>query len=158
MRPAAIISGGQTGADQGALLAGEALGIRTGGHAPKGWRTDEGPAPWLGSRFGLIEHESPAYPPRTAANVFNSTGTVIFGQAHSPGCALTQRYCNVYRKPYFIVHWPNPDAESRAEILRVFREWLATHQIEVLNCAGNRERSNPGIREAFGRLLMEALQ
>ena len=40
-----IISGGQTGADYGALLAAHALGLETGGWAPKGWRTEDGPKP-----------------------------------------------------------------------------------------------------------------
>ena len=42
-----IISGGQTGVDQAALRAAKACGIPTGGWAPKGWRTEDGPAPWL---------------------------------------------------------------------------------------------------------------
>lgn len=40
-----IISGGQTGADQGGLDAGKALGLKTGGLMPKGWRTEAGPRP-----------------------------------------------------------------------------------------------------------------
>ena len=42
-----IISGGQTGADQGGLLAARKSGIQTGGWCPLGWRTELGPAPWL---------------------------------------------------------------------------------------------------------------
>lgn len=34
---ASVISGGQTGADFGALLAARDCGIETGGWAPKGW-------------------------------------------------------------------------------------------------------------------------
>ena len=39
-RPSKIISGGQTGADMGGLLAAKDLGIRTGGWMPKGWLTE----------------------------------------------------------------------------------------------------------------------
>lgn len=49
-----IVTGGQTGADQGALLAARAAGIATGGWAPLGWMTEDGPAPWLAD-FRLIE-------------------------------------------------------------------------------------------------------
>jgi hypothetical protein len=42
-----VISGGQTGADQGGLRAARACGIPTSGWAPKGWMTEAGPAPWL---------------------------------------------------------------------------------------------------------------
>ncbi len=38
-----IISGGQTGADRGGLLAGEALKIETGGTAPPIFMTELGP-------------------------------------------------------------------------------------------------------------------
>jgi Circularly permutated YpsA SLOG family len=53
---ARIITGGQTGADQGGLRAARAAGIATGGFAPKGWATETGAAPWL-AEFGLVECE-----------------------------------------------------------------------------------------------------
>lgn len=37
-----IVSGGQTGADQGGLEAAEELGIPTGGWAPAGYYTEQG--------------------------------------------------------------------------------------------------------------------
>lgn len=48
-----IVSGGQTGADQAALRAARAAGLPTGGWAPRGWLTEEGPAPWLANRSGF---------------------------------------------------------------------------------------------------------
>lgn len=45
MRPVRIISGGQTGADQGALVAAKQLGIETGGWTPRGFLTEAGPCP-----------------------------------------------------------------------------------------------------------------
>jgi hypothetical protein len=50
-----IISGGQTGADFGALMAAEVLGIQTGGTAPQEFWTSDGKCPELGSRFKLVE-------------------------------------------------------------------------------------------------------
>jgi hypothetical protein len=38
-----VISGGQTGADQGGLVAARTLKIETGGTAAKGWLTEDGP-------------------------------------------------------------------------------------------------------------------
>lgn len=38
-----IISGGQTGADQGGLRAGRLLHLETGGTAPHNWMTEQGP-------------------------------------------------------------------------------------------------------------------
>jgi hypothetical protein len=40
MIPNKIISGGQTGADQGGLEGARLLGIQTGGTAPYNWMTD----------------------------------------------------------------------------------------------------------------------
>lgn len=54
-----VISGGQTGVDQAALRAARASGIVTGGFAPKGWATEDGPAPWLGSEYGLVGVRGP---------------------------------------------------------------------------------------------------
>ena len=39
-----VISGGQTGSDQGRLRAARACSIATGGGAPRGWLTEAGPA------------------------------------------------------------------------------------------------------------------
>src|SRR5262249_29141313 len=70
-----IISGGQTGVDQGALCAARKAGFPTGGWAPKGWLTERGPAPWL-AELGLLQHASPSYPLRTRANVAASDATL----------------------------------------------------------------------------------
>ncbi|KKL28978.1 hypothetical protein LCGC14_2369790, partial [marine sediment metagenome] len=74
-----VISGGQTGADQGGLEAGKELGLETGGTAPLGWKTEDGPQPELLKGFGLRECTQPGYPVRTRRNVLTSDGTVIFG-------------------------------------------------------------------------------
>jgi putative molybdenum carrier protein len=140
-----LISGGQTGGDQATIHAGRHLGLATGGTAPLGWRTDVGPAPWLAG-YGLVQHTSSAYPPRTGENVRNSDGTLIFGWEHSPGCALTVRYCDAMHKPYLVVPWPfvRPWEEEKARL----NTWIAANRISILNGAGNRERSRPGIFEA----------
>jgi hypothetical protein len=55
-----VVSGGQTGADQGGLRAARLAGIPTGGWAPKGWLVESSDgnrdvaAPWLGPLFGLV--------------------------------------------------------------------------------------------------------
>jgi hypothetical protein len=41
-----VISGGQTGADQGGLRAARACGIPTGGWAPRGWLTEIAYTKW----------------------------------------------------------------------------------------------------------------
>lgn len=138
-RPEKIISGGQTGADKAGLTAAQSLGIATGGTAPKGWRIclpdgTDGSDPDL-AEFGLIEHTSREYPPRTQKNVADSDGTVWFGYADSPGGKLTIATCKQLRKPCLVD--PTPQA---------LRSWLAQHQIATLNVAGNREsKQNPDV-------------
>lgn len=149
-----IISGGQTGADQGGLRAGLILDLETGGWIPKGFRTDVGEAPWL-AELGLAETAQRNYQVRTKLNVENSDGTLVFGNVNSPGCKLTRRFVRELGKPIFVVHWfsgqPIPRDRSR------FASWIENNDIVTLNVAGNRESMQPGINEAVFRFLVDAL-
>lgn len=151
-----IISGGQTGADQAALRTARELGLPTGGHAPAGWKTDIGPAPWL-EEYGLVEAETDEFPVRTILNVKNGDATLLFGDMKSPGCKLTLGYCQRLSKPYNIVHWPRGGWDWDAECERV-RRWLSDQRVQVLNVAGNRERTNPGITRTVSMFLMRVLR
>jgi hypothetical protein len=142
-----IISGGQTGGDLGGLVGARHVGLATGGTAPKGYRTDAGPQPDVLRGFGLVEHPSAAYPPRTACNVRDSDATVLFGDLDSPGCRLTIALCKQYGKPYL----PNPSAQE-------LRRWVLVNMFVVLNCAGNRERNNPGITRRVAATIVEAFR
>lgn len=79
-----IISGGQTGADQGGLLAAKELGIKTGGYIVRAYMTENGPAPWL-AEYGLIELPDYNYPARTRKNVQESDATALFGRLTERG-------------------------------------------------------------------------
>lgn len=112
-----VISGGQIGADLAGLHAAEALDIETGGTATKGFRQKNGCAPWL-RRYGLVEHESPQYPPRTECNVLDSDATIRLAlDFDSPGELCTLRYIKHYDKPHF-------DFQLRAR--RIFLSRLST--------------------------------
>lgn len=149
-RPERIISGGQTGADRAALDAAVALGIATGGTAPKGFRIclpdgSDGSDPSLAG-FGLVEHESSDYPPRTIQNVADSDGTVWFGYEHSGGGKLTINTCIRLKKHYLV----NPSPE-------LLRDWVGDYSIKVLNIAGNRQSDlNPDISTTTYETLMLA--
>lgn len=136
-----IISGGQTGADQGALLAARELGIATAGTAPRGWLTDDGPQRTLLQDFGLKECTERGYPARTKANVLKSDGTLIVGPCRSGGSALTRKFANDYDKPLFHVAFTTVKDVQVEE----FRYWLKRFRIGILNVAGNRESQSPGI-------------
>ncbi len=63
-----IVSGGQTGVDQGALEAALDLGLVWGGWVPKGWRAENGTVPEH-FRARMQEHVSANYIVRTRQNV-----------------------------------------------------------------------------------------
>ena len=128
-----IISGGQTGVDQMALEAAHAHGLVTGGMAPKGFKTENGGDPTL-VRFGLTEHTSSDYPPRTRDNVKNSDYTVIFTEGMSVqlsqlgvGTRLTVSACRSAGKSWTI----NPTAADLLDILH-------NPEINTVNFAGYR--------------------
>jgi hypothetical protein len=149
-----IISGGQTGVDQAALRVAKMLNIRTGGWIPKGWKTDEGPAPWLGTEFGLIETRSDKYPPRTKRNVEMANGTIILGHLDSPGCKLTAKYCKDAALDLLKINHKMTLGEAVMKIQKFLRE----RPIFILNVAGNRESSYPGIGRWAETVLYEALK
>jgi len=143
-----IISGGQTGADRAGLDAGLHLGLATGGWVPKGRITEAGLlSDEQMERYGLVEHPSAGYEGRTRANVRDSHGTIIFGRISSPGSRLTLQAARNIGRPYLLN--PTPAA---------LREWLNLWDIEVLNVAGNRSSSNPGVYELTFNTLVEALR
>ncbi|MBC8868949.1 MAG: putative molybdenum carrier protein [Planctomycetes bacterium] len=136
-----IVSGGQTGVDRAALDAAIALDLKHGGWCPRGRLAEDGRIP---KRYRLNETESPEYPVRTEQNVVDSDGTLIlYRNRLVGGTELTRRFARKHNKPCCLV-----DLGQSPDIQRV-RQWLADHSIEVLNVAGPRESSSPGIgREA----------
>jgi hypothetical protein len=144
MRPTKIVAGGQWGADVGGLLGAKAVGIETGGVAPKGWKTERGPNPWLAS-LGLVESHSTNYKVRTLANVQNADGTALFGDMTSPGSKLTLDLLWDRQIPYIV----NPSVQE-------LREFIINERIKVLNIAGNRESVSPGLQDKVRTLIIEA--
>jgi hypothetical protein len=155
-----IISGGQTGVDQAALRAAKACGIPTGGWAPKGWRTEDGPAPWLAD-FGLREHASLDYPDRTRANVGDAGLTLILVTRESDlarGTALTLRVAQA-SKAHGVDHYVSVMSQPGAvERCRDALKWFADAGGNVVNIAGPRESESPGIGETAEKFLKEVLQ
>lgn len=142
-----IVSGGQTGADQGGLEAGKLLGLETGGWMPKGWKTEAGPRPDFEERYGMREHPTPLYPPRTEANVIISNATAWFGNLGSPGYRCTEKACKKHNRPFRVINSPQE-----------LRDFVAEFNVRILNVAGNRESKNPGIQWTTREAIVEALR
>jgi hypothetical protein len=138
-----IISGGQTGIDRMGLEVARDLGLETGGTAPIGFMTENGPDLKLRDVFGLREitpeeneqyiylfnrNLKDRYTGRTCTNVRESNGTVIFASnKNSSGTKLTKDVCEYYMHPYVI----NPNIDR-------LKKFITENNIEVLNVAGNR--------------------
>jgi len=137
-----IISGGQTGADQGGLFGARDAGFKTGGHAPKNFMTERGSETWLAGSFGLVD-SGLDYVGRTRLNVEYSDVTLWFGKARSPGYWATGKAAATKGKPFFEAHLVNLEVVMK--------------KYEVVNIAGNRESSNPGIFEKTRRRVSEVL-
>lgn len=150
-----VISGGQTGADQGGLEGAKEAEIETGGMAPRGYRTSSGPQPDLRMMFGLEESKWDVYHPRTRYNVYHSDETVIFGDPTSPGSRLTAKLCRAYGRPCLEIPYPG---SKRTSAERLLAQWCVLHCLEVLNVAGNREERNPGIQEFARGVVLGAIE
>lgn len=142
-----IISGGQTGADLGGLRAARRVGFITGGWAPKGYLTERGPLPYLLKSYGLREHWSATYPPRTIENIRDANMTLIFAEKMDKGSAFTRDICFKLHKPVFhisSVDYNATDLDLLRSISDVWK-WIETRPHHIINIAGNRESRSPGI-------------
>lgn len=138
--PLTVISGGQTGADLGGLLAAALVDIPTTGWAPKGFKTEKGPKPILRERFGLIEHKESGYTGRTEENVKESGFTVIFStNPDSAGTKQTVKFCHKHNVAYAL--YSNLDETDASGLLA----YLQLMKPSVLNVAGNRESVSRGL-------------
>jgi hypothetical protein len=151
MRLERIVSGGQTGVDRAALDAAMVLGIPHGGWCPLGRIAEDGTIP---TKYELQETLSPDYPIRTEQNVIDSDGTLILYRSRLfGGTELTRRLCVKHQRPMVALDL----TAAKARDLRRVRRWLHGHSIRVLNVAGPRESSSPGIADEATRFLCRLL-
>ena len=159
-----VISGGQTGADQGGLEAARKAGVKTGGQAAAMYKTSIGYNPLL-QAYGLKAKGT--YDERTKMNVVGSDGTVIIAHdMQSPGTVLTRRYARIAETKLLEL--------DVAEIIRLARigpmngteavidlvvqhaatlaHFVTKNQIQILNVAGNRELKPDG--QQYGVMAM----
>lgn len=146
--PEKIISGGQTGVDQGALDFALQKGIDCGGWCPNGRICETGVIP---HNYPLKEVESGDYDERTRRNVRDADATLIltFKGRLEPGTRLTIEYAERSGQPHFHLEISDVSPEE----LGALRAWLESSEPRILNIAGNRESTSPGIRRCTQDLL-----
>jgi len=153
-----VISGGQTGVDQTALLAAEACGLAIGGWCPPGRESEAGPIP---ARFPLRETpversaDAPDVPRslRTEWNVRDADAVLILtaerGAVDDPGSAWAAKCARRYGRPLLECDPADPRAAARIV------EWLRGAAIETLSVGGPSESTQPGIGETAYALLVD---
>ncbi len=147
-----IISGGQTGADQAGLDVALAFGIEHGGWVPKGRKTENGPLPL---KYSMWEMDSEDYAKRTEKNVQDSDGTLIASHGKlSGGSLLTLNFANRHKRPAIHLDLSKIPMKRAIEYLT---DWLEREKIRVLNVAGPRASSDPGIYGVVKEILQGAL-
>jgi Circularly permutated YpsA SLOG family len=145
-----IVSGGQTGVDRTALDWAIQHDIPHGGWCPRGRKADE--AFPIDTRYKLKETPSDDYAQRTAWNVRDADGTVIFSLSSqlTEGSTLTKYFTQHYCKPYIHIHRASPQPASQ------LLAFLSQHHIRVLNIAGPRASTEPEVGTFVSKVLDEA--
>jgi hypothetical protein len=145
-----IVSGGQTGVDRGALDVAIALGMEHGGWCPRGRIAEDGRIPPM---YQLTEMATSEYWVRTEKNVVDSDGTLIlYRERLSGGTEFTYRMTRKHGKPCHLVDLAVTNDPQDV------RDWIADHEIGVLNVAGPRESSYRGISDEARHILTEVLR
>ena len=143
-----ISSGGQTGVDRAALDLAMSMGKNIEGWCPKNRLAEDGPLP---TYYPLKETESDQVEVRTEKNVNETEATLIlaYGQNYDKGTLYTITQCRKYNKPILELDLSMKSSVQGSH----FSEWISKHEIQILNIAGPRESSSPGIYKAAYNLL-----
>lgn len=147
-----VISGGQTGVDRAALDAAITYGISHGGYCPKGRLAEDGP---ISKNYNLIESRTDKYPERTRLNVHTADATLVIMSSISTGrgTGLTLKILEDLKKPYHLVYVEKLPPEVAAAAVA---QWLKCQRPTILNVAGPRESSQPGVYQYAHKLLIAA--
>lgn len=155
-----VVSGGQTGADTGALLAAHAVGVPTAGYMPRGYERDGGGGAQIAERFHLAEgttgpvrsrrgalyDATKAYVWRDVTNVElvdNLLAVRLSAPATGKGTMQTMHYALEGEYAFFPECYARPDDDADVAVYyglrRVFAVW-DPHQLDAARRAAALER------------------
>lgn len=107
---------------------------------------------FIPTRYSLRQTDTAKYADRTERNLLEADGTLIFFRGElSGGTELTRFFCERHGRPFMTVDL------ARTVDQKKIREWLTERRIAMLNVAGPRESTSPGIAAEVRRLLVEVL-
>ncbi|MFO7821052.1 MAG: putative molybdenum carrier protein [Lentisphaeria bacterium] len=159
-----IVSGGQTGADRAALDVARENNIPHGGWCPKGRWAEDGALP---SVYNLTETATRRVIVRTRQNVIDSDATVVF--TFGPpggGSRATLAIAEELKRPCFHADLSRPDEPA---LVHEMKAWVTSiqerrsqavtpHNPLVLNIAGSRESTAPGIYQRVKKMLSDMIK
>ncbi len=146
-----IVTGGQTGVDRAALDTALSLLLPVRGWCPKGRLAEDGKIPPV---YPLQETKSTDYAVRTEWNVRDSDGTMILAYGSlSGGTKLTAELAHQYHRPVLVI---DALSFSKDDVTR-FQKWIQENQIRILNVAGSRESSQPGVIYQRAQVVLATL-
>ena len=135
-----IISGGQIGADQGALDVAIKYGIPHGGCIQKGRQTQSGILP---PKYQLKEMSTASFKDRIEQNVVDSHGSVIISHGTLTGGAdYCSKMAQKHDRPCLHIDLNTLSQFTAASRLNA---WIKENSIEVLNVNGSRTSEDPSI-------------
>ena len=135
--------------DRAALDVALELHIECGGFCPKGRKSEDGIIP---EKYPLTETATEEYSERTELNVKEADATLVLTDKHADkGTLLTVELCRLHNKLLL-----QADV-SRTVYDKQIVEWMSKNKIEVLNIAGSRESSSPGIYGKAYQLLRKVM-
>ncbi len=146
-----LVSGGQTGVDQGGLSAALDCGTPCGGWCPARRASEDGEIPTI---YPVRELPGAGYAERTLRNVQDSDGTaIIFDAVLEGGTRLTRTCCEQWSKPCVLI---DASAMNRDEALAAVVRFVGGNDIRILNVAGPRASKWPGAHD-YTHALMTAV-
>lgn len=160
MKITQINSGGQCGADIGALDAAIYTEIPHGGYCPLNRKQEKGQR--IPDKYQLTELPSPDYLKRTEANVVDSDATLIFSYGKLSGGSLkTFEFAQKHKKP--VLHIAI-DEYSKNDVVDFVYKWFDGDITKptppkncVLNVAGSRESKVPGIQNQVFAIMVDVI-
>ncbi len=143
-----IVTGGQTGADRGALQAALDRGVPCGGWCPDGRQAEDGEIPAF---FPVRELPGGDYAERTVRNARDADAICVvrFGET-DPGSKLATAACRREDKPYLYLDAHETEADDAAMQLL---EFVKSNNVKTLNVSGPRASLHPAA-EAWTRAVL----
>lgn len=149
-----VISGGQTGADIGGVLAAKLHGLNTSGWLPNGWKTLNGPRPEYADLFQMQEHKDFGYKSRTWANIYDSDATIRLAvNFSSAGEKCTLNGIKAYNKPYWDIQIDKNNPIIIAADVESLADWLINNDFKTINIAGNSHKTWTGMQSYTTKFL-----